>query len=353
MTPRRLACRRPAPPGSARRAAQNGRMEFTPPPASTRRRMPSMAEAVRRRRGPAALAAATALTVAFASGCATRAADVAPAATDPAEFASWACPRLAAELDRVQQQAADVAYAVDERVGNNLIALGVGVGLFWPALLAMRPDGLEAADLARLKGRYEALHLTVRAKGCPPPSLELDAERASRLAIAAGEWITYEQRAGGARSAPSTLRLRVQALRRDEIELSPYASPSRAPWRQDAAGNLQPTAEGALAWPRLLRREPALGQVFAGEILVTGDPFTRARVRAQVIATGEQVVAGRRFDAAVLELYGDAIRGDASTRLDGAIVVDRATGLLLRLDLRSAEPVFNVQRRLVRIDPAG
>ena len=39
--------------------------------------------------------------------------------------------------------------AVDERAGNNILALGVGVAVFWPALFAMRPAGLEAAELAR------------------------------------------------------------------------------------------------------------------------------------------------------------------------------------------------------------
>jgi hypothetical protein len=102
----------------------------------------------------------TALTAALLvvmTGCATRSADVVPAADDPAQFASWDCERLFDESDRVQLRAADVAYAVDARVGNNMIALSVGAIVFWPALLAMRPDGIEAQELAALKGRYEAL----------------------------------------------------------------------------------------------------------------------------------------------------------------------------------------------------
>jgi hypothetical protein len=65
------------------------------------------------------------------------------------------------------------------------------------------------------------------------------------------------------------------------------------------------------------------------------------------------MVAGRRFDAAVVELFGDAQRGDNTTRVEGAIVVDRASGVLLRLDLRSAQPPFSVQRRLLRVEAAG
>ncbi|MBE0546506.1 MAG: hypothetical protein IH627_02370, partial [Rubrivivax sp.] len=103
------------------------------------------------------------LAAALLGGCATRAVDVRPEPADPADFAGWPCSRIDDELDLVQQRAADVAYAVDERAGNNILALGVGVTVFWPALLAMRPAGLEAADLARLKGRYEALRAASQA----------------------------------------------------------------------------------------------------------------------------------------------------------------------------------------------
>jgi hypothetical protein len=88
----------------------------------------------------------------------------------------------------------------------------------------------------------------------------------------------------------------------------------------------------------------------AGEMGVTGDALQHARMRGQVVAIGPQTVAGRRFDAAVIELFGDASMGNDTTRVEGAIVVDRASGVLLRLDLRCAVSAFNLQRRLVRIE---
>ena len=112
------------------------------------------------------------------------------------------------------------------------------------------------------------------------------------------------------------------------------------------------TSPGMLMWPRLLRVDLELGQVMAGEIQVVGDPLARARVRAQVVALGPQEIAGRRFDAAVLELFGDVLQGAGSTRLDGGLVIDRASGVLLRLDLRSAQAPFQVMRRLVRVERA-
>ncbi len=291
------------------------------------------------------------------AGCATRAVDVAPAPASPAEFMAWDCARIDDESDLVQQRATDLAWTVDERVGNNILALGVGVTVFWPALFAMRPDGLEAADLARLKGRYEALAIAARDKGCPPPSESLSAVRAAALPLALGERLVYEDRPD-ARGPAREWALAVSALRRGETEYRSVdaGTPPRlaaAVWRQDRAGNIVQAPAGALLWPRLLRGELALGTVIAGELRVAGDPQLRARLRGQVVALGPQTVAGRRFDAAVVELFGDTPLGEASTRVDGAIVIDRISGVLLRLDLRSAVGSFSLQRRLVRVEPAG
>ena len=288
------------------------------------------------------------------AGCATRAVDVAPARANPADFASWDCGRIADEQDAVQQRAADLAYAVDERAGHNILALGVGLAVFWPAILAMRPQGPEAQDLARLKGRFEALQTAARLKACAPPGAELPPRAIAALPVALGERLVYEDRAD-ARQAATEWVLRLTALRRSEFEydLEPSGQRPGGLWRQDRSGNILAAPAGALQWPRLLRAEMPLGQVTGGDIVVVGDPLARARLRGQVVAVGAQTVAGRRFDVAVVELFGDAQRGDASTRVDGAIVIDRASGVLLRLDLRSADAAYSLQRRLMRVEPAA
>jgi len=284
-------------------------------------------------------------------GCATRAINVPPAPANPADFAAWTCDHIDDELDVVQQRAADVAYAVDERVGNNIIALGVGLGIFWPAILAMRPDGPDAGRLAHLKGRYEALRTASALKSCPPPAPDLSPERAAALPVAVGDRLVYEDRIGG--RPPSTeWVLRLTALRRGDFEfrLERGRNGASAPWRQDRYGNVIAAPFGNLRWTRLLHPDETLGQVSGGEIDISGDPLTRARVRAQVVAIGPQMLAGRHFNVVVMDLFGDAQQGDRSTRLDGALVVDRSSGVLLRLDLRSSMPGFNLQRRLSRIE---
>jgi hypothetical protein len=169
--------------------------------------------------------------------------------------------------------------------------------------------------------------------------------------VALGELLVYEERAG-ARGPIKESGLRVLALRRTEIEFRAEPGDPGAVLRQDFAGNVLSAPAYALQWPRLLRRDLELGQVVGGEMWSGDAPNARARLRGQVVAVGPQVVAGRRFDVAVVELFGDAQRDDINTRLDGVLVIDRQSGVLLRLDLRSGQPGFELQRRLVRIEAA-
>jgi hypothetical protein len=290
----------------------------------------------------------TAVLAVALAGCVTRAIDVKPLPANPVDFARWDCTRIDDEIDRVQQRAVDLAYAVDERGANNIVALGLGLSIFWPALLAMRPDGPDAAELGRLRGRFEALRVASAFKACPPASSDLPPARAAGLPIQIGDRLVYEERLQQ-RGQVNEAILQVVALRRDEVE---FRDGGTAVWRQDLAGNVVAAPPGSLLWPRLLRRDLELGQVLAGDVVLSGgDPLVRARVRGQVLAVGQQLVDGRRFDAAVIELYGDAQRNDTSTRLEGSMVVDRPSGLLLRLDLQSAHGEFTLQRRLARIEP--
>jgi hypothetical protein len=294
----------------------------------------------------------TTLAAALAmGGCATRSGDIAPAQASPADFATWRCERIHDESDRVQKRAAELAYTVDERAGNNIIALGIGLTVFWPALIAMRPPGPEAEELARLKGRYEALQLAVQSRPCEPPSATLSTERAAALPVVLGDRLVYEERST-ARGPMHEMVLRVTALRRGELEfrVEPGLGVTAGIWTQDYSGNVTRAPAGALQWPQLLRQELELGQVLGGEIAVAQAPARRARVRGQVVAVGPQTVAGRTFDVAVIELFGDAGEGVDSARLDGVLVIDRKSGVLLRLDLRSPTPGFMLQRRLARVE---
>jgi hypothetical protein len=297
------------------------------------------------------------LAVLLLAGCATRSGDVAPLLTDASLFAALDCEGLYDETDRVRQRAAEVAYALDERSGTNIVALGLGVTVFWPALVAMRPTGPDARELARLKGRDDALQRALAAKGCAPAPVDLPPALAAGLPIALGDRLVYEERAGSGGPARE-LRLTVTGLRRHEIDFMAQdgSRDGSQPWVQDRFGN-QPQAQpgrGWLAWKRLLRPDMGLGDVLTGELVEPQPPREASgsgRVRGQVIALGVRHSLGRPFDAAVIELFGEVPQGSASTRLDGVMVVDRKSGVLLRLELNSGNPEYALRRTLVRIEP--
>jgi len=228
--------------------------------------------------------------------------------------------------------------------------MGIGLTVFWPALIAMRPPGPESEELARLKGRHEALRSAIAAKACEPPGEGLSAALAAALPVAVGDRLVYEER-NGTRGPMHEIALRLSALRRGELEFR--VEPGGAAWRQDYSGNVTNAPAGLLQWPHLLRTELALGHVLGGEMGFSGQPSRSARVRGQVVAVGPQAVAGRSFDVAVVELFGDARNGDDNSRLDGVIVIDRKSGVLLRLDLNSSQPGFQLQRRLARVESAA
>ncbi|HSW03705.1 hypothetical protein [Aquabacterium sp.] len=314
-------------------------------------------------RCPAGLARLSSVvcSLAMIAGCATHSADTQPRPTDPAAYAGWACARLFDEIDSVQQRAADVAYAVDTRVGNNMIALGIGITVFWPALMAMRPTGIDATELADLRGRFEAMQHSANARGCgPAPTPQMAASHAAMLPVAPGDRLVYEDRVGNNGSLHE-LGMRVAALRRDQIEfrLDLDGQPLSQLWRQDLAGNpVLETRQALIGWQHLLQRDLSLGQVLSGELSAAGEARASARVRGQVVAIGPQLMAGRSFDVAVIELFGDAPANDASngpetstsTRLDGVMAVDRRSGVLMRLELRCANSRFALRRRLLRVE---
>jgi len=297
------------------------------------------------------------LLLGVAGGCATRSTDVLPAPTDPARYVGWDCERLYDEADRVQFKAADVAYAVDERVGSNIIALSVGVTVFWPALMAMRPDGADARELATLKGSFEALQEASQQRKCPPPPETMSAERVASWPLRAGERFVYEERAGS-RAPAKELGMRVVALKRDHVEFAPDLAGQAlpGPWSQDLAGNTRADSRAPLvSWHRLLKPDLQLGQVLSGELYSADSAgLGPARVRGQVVAQGVQQVVGRSFDVAVIELFGDAPTSDGGfALLSGVMAVDRTSGLLLRLELSCSNPDFAMRRRLTRVESAA
>jgi hypothetical protein len=77
----------------------------------------------------------------------------------------------------VSSRAAQASGVQDSKATNDKVAMGVGLVIFWPALLFTKGNDENTAELARLKGSMDAIEQVSIQKKCgitfqhaPPPS---------------------------------------------------------------------------------------------------------------------------------------------------------------------------------------
>lgn len=103
-------------------------------------------------------------------GCASSSDEIAADYVSPYTYQDYSCPQLAAEIERIGARVHQVAGSVDSASTNDKVATGVGLVLFWPALFMIKGNGAEQAELARLKGEYDATNEAMIQHNCNAPS---------------------------------------------------------------------------------------------------------------------------------------------------------------------------------------
>ena len=112
-------------------------------------------------------AAAFMLGVALIGGCATHPDKIAAQSVSRYQYRDYDCDDIALELERVSQRVGEIYAQLKKDADNDAWQMGVGLILFWPALLALEGgDGPHAQEYARLKGEYEALQKVAIRKKC-------------------------------------------------------------------------------------------------------------------------------------------------------------------------------------------
>lgn len=109
--------------------------------------------------------AAAVVALALSAGCATPPDKVSAAYVSPMQYSAYSCGQIEGELRRVQRQLVQVTGAQQKEANKDAIAMGVGLVVFWPALFFLAGDD-QKAELARLKGEYEALQSAAIRKDC-------------------------------------------------------------------------------------------------------------------------------------------------------------------------------------------
>ncbi len=122
------------------------------------------------------------LLTSFIAGCATPPNQISASYVSPLQYAAFTCEQIKPELLRVNSEIVKVTGVQDQVATKDAVAMGVGLILFWPALFFLASGDDKKAELAHLKGEYEALEHAAIQKNCAVAD-ELRAAKAQREAF--------------------------------------------------------------------------------------------------------------------------------------------------------------------------
>jgi len=109
----------------------------------------------------------------FMFGCASSPDSISTEYVSPLIYSDYTCDKLLVEEDRLSHKITALHASLDKTANNDAIQMGIGLILFWPALLFLEGgDGAQAVEYARLKGESEAIYDAQRNKNCPHPKMK-------------------------------------------------------------------------------------------------------------------------------------------------------------------------------------
>jgi len=106
------------------------------------------------------------VTVALVSSCASKAKNIDAAYVSSVPYQNLSCSQLKSEAQKVSQGALVASGKQDAKANGDAVMMGVGLVVFWPALLFTSGDGAQAAEVSRLKGEMNAIEEASTSKNC-------------------------------------------------------------------------------------------------------------------------------------------------------------------------------------------
>ena len=110
--------------------------------------------------------------------CASSSEDITASYVSPMKYNSYSCGQMEQEYARLLQESSITNERQDDIAGNDTVAMGVGMVLFWPALFFIDNDD-HKEEVARLKGEIKAVEQTSIQKDCYALSQTIAADRAA------------------------------------------------------------------------------------------------------------------------------------------------------------------------------
>ena len=100
------------------------------------------------------------------AACAKKSENVAASYVSPLAFQQFSCNQLAEEGERVSLRAAELSGVQDRKRTGDIVATTAAIVVFWPAAFLVKGDDAQTAELARLKGEFDAISRVSAQKGC-------------------------------------------------------------------------------------------------------------------------------------------------------------------------------------------
>ncbi len=102
----------------------------------------------------------------FLGACAKSASDVTGSYISPLQYQNYTCLQLGEEAQRISARVAQTSGAQDQKRSNDQVATAAAIIIFWPAAFLVGGDDQNTAELARLKGEFEAIEKVSVQKSC-------------------------------------------------------------------------------------------------------------------------------------------------------------------------------------------
>ena len=114
--------------------------------------------------------------LALLCGCASSSDTVTGSYSSPLQYQSYTCQQLGEEAQRISAHVAQASGTQDQKRTNDALATTAAIIIFWPAAFLVGGNDQNTAELARLKGEFEAIEKASIQKNCglqfqkaPPP----------------------------------------------------------------------------------------------------------------------------------------------------------------------------------------
>ena len=91
------------------------------------------------------------------SGCASSSDTVTGSYSSPLQYQSYTCQQLGEEAQRISAHVAQASGTQDQKRTNDTLATTAAIIIFWPAAFLVGGNDQNTAELARLKGEFEAI----------------------------------------------------------------------------------------------------------------------------------------------------------------------------------------------------